>query len=148
MNTDHDQLTVSQAAKISGLSTSTLKRRITTKQLPAKFSESGSWVVQRGDLMSFLAVQGQTMSSSNFLNGTRNSVHEPAMNNHDQTIVEHLVRSLDRERALNEEFQRLNSELRMQNKELQGEILKLNAELLALLKGEGKGMLSRWIKKA
>ena len=47
----------------------------------------------------------------------------------------------------NADLQRVNEELRAQNKELQGEVLKLSAEMLALLKGEGKGMLSRWLRK-
>jgi hypothetical protein len=67
----------------------------------------------------------------------------PAEPTREATVVDPnglLLEALRREKQINDE-------LRAQNKELQGEVLKLSAEMLALLKGEGKGLLSRWIRK-
>ena len=141
--TEHEPLTVAQAAQMSGLSASTLKRRINAKQLPARYSPTGTWLIERADLMVYLAgceppkaVQGATTRS-----GATSVVSS------DQAVINHLTGSLERERALNSELQRVNESLRVQNKELQAELLKLNAEMLAILKGEGKSLLSRWIRK-
>jgi hypothetical protein len=143
MITDQTLLTVTQAAQMSGLSSSTLKRRITTKALLARYSPTGTWLIERTDLMAFLA-------SSEPSKGTqRAAVRSEATNvvGSDQAIIDHLTRSIERERQLNADLQRTNEELRAQNKELQSEVLKLSAEMLALLKGDGKGLLSRWIRK-
>lgn len=143
MMPDQTSLTVAQAAKMSGLSPSTLKRRITTKSLPARYSTTGTWLIERADLMAFLA--GHEPSTVG--QGTAARSGATTVVSSDQAISDHLSRSLERERQLNADLQRVNEELRAQNKELQGEVLKLSAEMLALLKGEGKGMLSRWLRK-
>lgn len=143
MMPDHTSLTVTQAAQMSGLSPSTLKRRITTKALPARYSTTGTWLIERADLMAFLAGS----DPSKVAQGASSRSGATSLVSSDQAISDHLTRSLERERQLNADLQRANEELRAQNKELQGEVLKLSAEMLALLKGEGKGMLSRWLRK-
>jgi hypothetical protein len=143
MMPDQTSLTVAQAAQMSGLSPSTLKRRITTKALAARYSATGSWLIERSDLMALLAGHEPSMVDQ----GTATRSGATSMVSSDQAMSDHLARSLERERQLNSDLQRVNEELRAQNKELQGEVLKLSAEMLALLKGEGKGMLSRWLRK-
>lgn len=143
MMPDQTSLTVTQAAQMSGLSPSTLKRRITAKALPARYSTTGTWLIERTDLMAFLA----TCEPSNVAHSASSRAGATSLVSSDQAVTEHLTRSLERERQLNADLQRVNEELRAQNKELQGEVLKLSAEMLALLKGEGKGMLSRWLRK-
>lgn len=150
MMTDHEPLTVAQAARMSGLSASTLKRRINAKQLPARYSPTGTWLIERADLLAFLAVHGPSMVAhvtAQRAGATGTTSHEPSMVAHGPSVVDHLTGSLERERTLNNELQRVNESLRTQNKELQAELLKLNAEMVAILKGEGKNLLSRWFKK-
>jgi hypothetical protein len=143
MMTDQTSLTVAQAAQMSGLSPSTLKRRITTKALPARYSPTGTWIIERADLMAFLA----GCEPSKAAQGAASRSGATSVVGSDHAVMDHLTRSIERERQLNADLQRTNEELRKQNKELQGEVLKLSAEMLALLKGEGKGLLSRWIRK-
>lgn len=143
MTPDQTSLTVAQAAQMSGLSPSTLKRRITTQALPARYSTTGTWLIERADLMAFLACSepSKTAQGATARSGATSAVSS------DRAVIDHLTRSIERELQLNADLQRANEELRAQNKELQGEVLKLSAEMLALLKGEGKGMLSRWLRK-
>ena len=143
MMPDQTSLTVAQAAQMSGLSPSTLKRRITTKALPARYSTTGTWLIERSDLMAYLA----SSEPSKAAQGASIRSGATSVASSDQAVIAHLTRSLERERQLNADLQRASEELRAQNKELQGEVLKLSAEMLALLKGEGKGMLSRWLRK-
>jgi hypothetical protein len=144
---NHELLTVTQAAQVSGLSASTLKRRIAAQLLPARYSDTGTWLIEQPDLMTFLAVHESSRAPLVSVQRTgatgQGSSRYPA----EPSILDHLNQSLERERQLNADLQRTGADLRAQNKELQGEILKLNAEMLALLKGEGKGLLSRWLKK-
>lgn len=158
MTPDHEPLTVAQAAQMSGLSPSTIKRKITRSELAARYSATGTWLIERADLMAFLSaheppkaahVGASRLGASG--HGPSTSAHGRVMGDHvsepERGVVDLLTRALEREQQLNAELQRTNEELRAQNKELQGEILKLSAEMLALLKGEGKGLLSRWIRK-
>ena len=144
MTPDQTLLTVAQAAQMSGLSPSTLKRRITTQALAARYSATGTWLIERSDLMAFLA----TSEPSKAVQGTGARSGATSVVSSDQAVIEHLTRSLERERQLNADLQRTSEDLRVQNRELQGEVLKLSAEMLAILKGEGQGMLSRWLRKA
>jgi|GEM_PF-4307499 len=144
MNAAQELLTIREAAQMSGLSASTLKRRITAELLPARYTDAGTWVVQRSDLLAFLAVHEpvKVAQVSDQRRGA-SSVTGP-MTDHGVAqsgpVTDHLRQSLDHERGV-------NAELREQVKGLQSENLKLNAEIRALLKGEGKGMLSRWFTK-
>jgi hypothetical protein len=158
MTLDQSPLTVAQAAQMSGLSPSTLKRRITTKALPARYSTTGTWLIERADLMAFLSAHDPSRAVHAGASRSGASGHGPSTPAHGRVMgdpmgepelvmVEHLSRSLERERQLNADLQRTNEELRAQNKELHGEVLKLSSEMLALLKGDGKGLLSRWIRK-
>jgi hypothetical protein len=143
MTPAHDQLTVAQAAKTSGLSPSTLKRRIAAKQLQAHCSPTGIWLIERSTLLAYLAQQpaptGKTDPSNRSGATTEGST--------ERAVIEHLGRSLEREKTLNADLMRANGDLQAQNKELQAEVLKFNAEMLAMLRGDGKGMLSRWLRK-
>jgi hypothetical protein len=139
---NHELLTVTQAAQVSGLSASTLKRRIAAQLLPARYSDTGTWLIEQPDLMAFLAVHESFRPAPVSVQRTGAT----SLVSSDQAVIEHLTRSLERERQLNADLQRTSDDLRTQNKELQRETLKLNAEMLALLKGEGKGLLSRWLK--
>lgn len=144
MSADQDLLTIREAAQMSGLSVSTLKRRITAQLLPAQYSDAGTWLVQRDDLRAFLAVHEpvKVVQVSDQRRGA-SSVTEPVVVQdivQNSVVTDHLRQSLDHERGV-------NAELREQVKGLQSENLKLNAEIRALLKGEGKGMLSRWFTK-
>jgi len=143
MTATHDQLTVAQAAKTSGLSPSTLKRRIAAKQLEAHSSPTGVWLIERSTLLAYLAQQPAPTGKPD--PSSRSGATTQASS--DRAVIEHLGRSLEREKTLNADLMRTNEDLRTQNKELQVEILKFNAEMLAMLRGDGKGMLSRWLRK-
>jgi excisionase family DNA binding protein len=52
---DYERLTTGQAAKVAGVSISTLKRKIAGKELKATRSESGEYNIRHEDLMAFLS---------------------------------------------------------------------------------------------
>jgi hypothetical protein len=143
--TAHEQLNIAQAAQMSGLSASTLKRRITANQLTARYSSTGTWLIERSDLMAFLAAHEPSKNGPQRSPRAGASVQEPPRPAHDPSMVDHLNAALVRERSRADDLQKLNNELISQNRELQGDVRKLEAELRALLRREGGGILSRWI---
>jgi Helix-turn-helix domain len=143
MTPDQTPLTVAQAAQMSGLSASTLKRRITTQALAARYSATGTWLIERSDLMAFLATSEPTMGSQR----TPARLGATSVAGSEQVVIEHLTRSLERERQLNADLQRASEDLRSQNRELQGQLMKFAAEMQAIMSKETDGKLSRWFRR-
>lgn len=137
-------LSLPEAARRAGVSPTSVRRWVASGSLKATKNKDGSWTIQEGELRAFMATTLAARGASG--GGLQRSGAEgkaPVAPSVEATGVasnELLVEALRREKQINDE-------LRAQNKELQGEILKLSAEMLSLLKGEGKGLLSRWIRK-
>ena len=121
------QLSLFEASKIAGCSVSAV-RRWAQSGLVKGDKKDGKWVIEEVSLKSHLAISGGPLESRQ-----KAKVKLQQLRPSD---------SEDRLRTLNEALKReqsLNDDLRRENKQLQEEIK-------ALLKGENKGLLSRWVR--
>jgi multidrug resistance efflux pump len=132
-----NQLTVAQAAKTSGLSPATIKRKIASGELKSTLDKQGWNKIDHGDLMNFLATTQLSKTSS--VKAAHERLRAGASSESAQlTDYLGLELSASRERV---------KELELNLKEAQGEIRKLEAELRAHLSGGVTQALSRWIKR-
>lgn len=105
------ELTTGEAAKTSGLSVSTIKRKIQSKELKASRSEQGEWTVHHADLMAFLSVQKQP-NRKGASGRPLNSQNTELIMNHSENVERELV-ELRREKAkLELKVERLQEENR------------------------------------
>lgn len=131
-----ESLTVSQAAKVSGLSAATLKRRIQAGELKSKTDRNGWNIIEHADLMSFLATNklDKTRAGASAQKSTKKLVSG------DQT---HLIAVL--EAALSEARDRIRV-LEAKLDQAHSDTRKAEAELRATLSGGVLNAVSRWIK--
>ena len=133
-------LTLPEASRMAGISPTTARRWIASGALKASKDKDGAWLIREEELRAFMVSTLALRKSS--CGGLQRAGAEGKAPPGATTVgtTEVLMEALRREKEINDE-------LRAQNKELQAELLKLNAEMLAILKGEGKNLLSRWFKK-
>jgi excisionase family DNA binding protein len=110
----HEQLTTGDAARVSGLSVATIKRKIQAKELNAIRSGTGEWKVTHADLMAFLSAQKPPKRQSERKLLTAHIQSEPFMN-----------RSL-------ESFERELNELKQDKIRLETRLVKVEEEKHAL----------------
>ena len=134
-----DTLTVTQAAKVAGVSVSTIRRWIDDGFLTAARTPEGWRIVQHHHLMEALSRNSHARSAQ--------PPTSRAEASHEAPTMRVLEEALERERQNVERERRINDELREQLKRFENEIFKLTAEMQALLsKDSPTGMLSRWVK--
>jgi excisionase family DNA binding protein len=135
-----ESMSVAEAAKASGFSTSTIKRRITAGDIKATMDEDGRYVIARDDLRAFLLTQKPKGRAGATAQSQPDPGPEPSS---DQAIqmIQLLRAELDSARS------RIR-EVEARNDKLQGELLSLMHELGAVLSGSAKkGGLSAWFGK-
>ena len=131
-----DTLSVSQAAQRSGLSSATIKRKITSGELKATQNSQGWHQIAPDDLKSFLATA--QLSKTQTVQTALKRARAGAESAPDQ-LSPYLERELIEARA---RIKELESELR----EAHSEIRKLEAEMRGYLSGGVAQSLSRWLK--
>lgn len=131
-----DQLTVSQAAKTSGLSAATIKRKIASGELKSTLDIQGWNKIEHADLMNFLATTKLAKAST--VKAAQKQLRAGATSEPAQ-ITNYLERELN---ASRERVKELESDLKGANQEIR----KLEAELRAHLSGGVTKALTRWIK--
>lgn len=135
-----DPIPLSEAARLVGKTPGALRRLVNEGKLHGLKDAQGKHLVQREEVIAHYAItlRSGAISDRNEDRSERRS---------DDSLVQALRDQVAILRSAAEQDRIEKAELRSQNKELQGEVLKLSAEMLALLKGDGKGLLSRWIRK-
>ncbi|MFN7857860.1 MAG: hypothetical protein ACK5OA_15040 [Acidovorax sp.] len=135
-----DPIPLSEAARLVGKTPGALRRLVNEGRLHGHKDVQGRHLVHREEVIAHYAItlrSGASADRDEDRSDPRSG--DPLLQAlRDQVAI--LRSTVDQDRIE-------KAELRTQNKELQGEILKLNAEMLAMLKGEGKGLLSRWMRK-
>jgi len=141
-----DTLTVSQAAKASGKSVSTIRRWIDEGFLKATKTTEGWRLISHNELMVALSKLTHETPS-----GERHAKPTPTISTlGGSSTVAVLEQALKREREAVEREQRLNDELRSQIRELDRERTQHLAEMRALLSKDAKatdGVISRWLRR-
>jgi DNA-binding transcriptional MerR regulator len=129
---------ISQAARMSGKSKSTIKRWASQSLISSQKDESGHWFFDPESIKYYLA---------------KSSVHEPAMTDPQLTHTkphDHVLTIENHLRTVHESLQRerqINDELRKKIEEKDSEILKLIHEMKSLLQRDSGGnILSRWLR--
>ncbi len=131
-----DPIPLSEAARLVSKTPGALRRLVNEGRISGLKDAQGRHLVHREEVIAHYAV---TLRSGASTDRDEDRSEDPLVQAlRDQVAI--LRSAADQDRIE-------KTELRAQNKELQGEILKLNAEMLAILKGEGKGLLSRWIRR-
>lgn len=125
-------LSVQQAATMAGTSPTTIKRKITAKELKATQNQRGQYLIEHEDMMTYLAQQ----RPSGRQGASTKAGPEPTSGRPDE-----LVRVLERE--LDQAKERIRS-LEGRNERLQSELLSLMHELKEALTGNKKTGLSAW----
>jgi excisionase family DNA binding protein len=135
-----ESMSVAEAAKASGFSTSTIKRRITAGDIKAAMDEDGRYVIARDDLMAYLVTQ-KPKDRSGATVQSQPGPGSDAISTQAAQMIQLLRAELDSARS------RIR-EVEARNDQLQGELLSLMHELGAVLSGSAKkGGLSAWFGK-
>lgn len=136
-----ESMSVAEAAKASGFSTSTIKRKITAGDIKATMDEGGRYMIARDDLMAFLVAQKPNARTGATAQSQPGPGREPS-NDQAAQMIQLLRAELDLARSRIKEVEGRNDKL-------QGELLSLMHELGAVLSGSAKkGGLSAWFGKA
>lgn len=133
MNT---QITLSEAAKMAGVSVSTVRRWVSESRIKGLKTKDGVWRVSKESLLVMLSTQGASMESVRRVRGA-SAIQAEAP---DSTSVALLKEALERER-------RINDELRAVLIERDATIRALETEMRAILSKENSGLLSRWTRR-
>lgn len=131
-----DPIPLSEAARLVGKTPGALRRLVNEGRISGLKDVQGRHLVHREEVIAHYAITLRSGASTDRDEDRSEDALVQALR--DQVAI--LQSAADQDRIE-------KAELRAQNKELQGEILKLNAEMLALLKGDSRGLLSRWIRK-
>jgi len=131
-----EALTVTQAARMSGLSSATIKRKIQAGELKAKQNSSGWNQIDPDDLKIFLATA--QLGKSQTVQQSQKRMRAGAMSGTGE-VVAILKQALSDEKERVKDLEREVKELRTENR-------KLEAETRASLTGGVTKALSRWIR--
>jgi hypothetical protein len=131
-----EALTVNQAARMSGLSSATIKRKIQAGELKAKQNSSGWNQIDPEDLKLFLATA--QLGKTSPVQTAKKKARAGAVSGAGE--IENLLRE-----SLSEAKERIRA-LELEVKEQRVEIRKLEAEAKATLTGGVTKALSRWIR--
>jgi len=107
-----DELSTGEAAQTAGLSVSTIKRRIQAKELQARRTEDGEWVIQHGDLMAFLAAHKPASRKGASGRPTTLTAHEPHTSRQDEALGREVTELKNERMKLTERIERLDRENR------------------------------------
>ena len=135
-----DPIPLSEAARLVGKTPGALRRLVNEGRISGLKDAQGRHLVRREEVIAHYAITLRSGASTD----RDEDRSEPRS---EDPLVQALRDQVAILRQASDQDRIEKAELRAQNKELQGEIQKLNAEMLALLKGDGKGLLSRWMRK-
>ena len=125
-----------EASKIAQVSVSTMRRWVTSGEVPAKKRNSKTWTIESTELQKFLSLKPRTTNEASKNNNENQSKAF-------EILLEESKEALRRER-------RISDELRVELRESNSEIRKLENEIRALLEQKSdskmKGFISRWIR--
>jgi excisionase family DNA binding protein len=144
-------VSLSEASKLLSKPENTIREWIKTAKLHAHRDSRGRWLIQRDDLMAFVAVKGSTEGRPGATSKATPKVHsriegstEPTTEPSTSRYIRSLEDSLERER-------RINDELRAKISGMDQERTQHMAEMRAMLSKDGnggkEGVLSRWIRR-
>ncbi len=139
-------VSLAEATKLVAKAESTVRNWVKSKQVRAKQSTEGWWLIDRNSLLAHAALTPSTKGlrggQSKHLKNTPPFIDplNAPLNTPQPTPLENSLReSLERER-------RLNDQLQTKNEFLEKELLKITHELKSLLSGKTGNTLSRWVQ--
>ena len=132
----NNQITLSEASKMAGVSVSTVRRWALENRIQGSKTKDGVWRVSKESVLVMLSTQGVSMESVRSVHGASALHHEAP----DSASLVILKDALERER-------RVNDELRSVLNERESTIRTLEAEMRAILSKENNGLLSRWTRR-
>jgi DNA-binding transcriptional MerR regulator len=138
-----EEISIAQAARLSGKSQATIRRWAAQKLVPARKTDDGHWVFTRAELIAHLGAYGSELSESRAIKVTSAKPHKEALN---RPLIDAHVERIKTLESLLEREQRLNDELREQLKGTTAEVFKLTAELRSFLSKETKSSPTQWIR--
>ena len=107
-----DELSTGEAAQTAGLSVSTIKRRIQAKELQARRTENGEWVIQHIDLMAFFAAHRPASRKGAIGRPATITAHEPRTSRPDEALEREVTELKNERMKLTERIERLERENR------------------------------------
>ena len=135
--TPSQELSMSSAARVAGVSISTVRRWVDSGLIEHTTNHQGWRVVTKASLMAYLSQQSHD-DRRTVLGATVKASYKGVMNNPNDSLSIALE-ALQRERNINDE-------LRNQIRSLESELVKLTLEIKALLTGKTGTGLMRWVQ--